>query len=186
MTTPVALLVIDVQIGMFDGVRIPPVSNAASLLDHLQILLTRARQTMTPIIFIQHMGYTGHPLEPNTSGWDLHPALARQANELIIQKTTPDSFYKTDLQDVLVQRGSTQLVVTGIQTELCIDTTSRRAKSMEYVVHLVSDAHSTWDNGVLSAEQIIAHHNKALTGWFVSPIQTQEVDFERIGQQAGS
>jgi nicotinamidase-related amidase len=143
MANTVALLVIDVQNGMFDGVRIPPVYNAATLLANLQILLTRARQTVTPIIFIQHMGHNGHLLEPGTQGSQLHPSLRPQADELIIQKTMPDSFYKTRLQESLVQRGIQQLVVSGIQTDLCVDTTCRRAASLDYDVHLVSDSHST-------------------------------------------
>lgn len=183
MANTVALLVIDAQNGMFDGIRIPPVYNATTLLANLQILLTRARQTATPIIFIQHMGHNGHPLEPDTQGWHLHPSLRPQADELVIQKTMPDSFYKTSLQETLVQRDIRQLVVSGIQTDLCVDTTCRRAASLDYEVHLVSDGHSTWDNAVLSAEQIIAHHNAILKGWFVSPIRTAEVSFEGFGQR---
>jgi nicotinamidase-related amidase len=183
MTNPVALLVIDVQIGMFDGVNMPPVYNGPTLLTNIQCLLAQARRTVTPIVFVQHMGHPGHPLEPGTPGWPLHPSLTPQTDEPIIQKTTPDSFYKTNLRSILEQRGIQRLVVTGIQTDLCIDTTCRRAASFDYDVWLVADAHSTWDNSVLKAAQIIAHHNAVLKGWFVSPILTDEVDFTTIGQR---
>ncbi len=182
MATTVALLVIDVQIGMFDGVHMPPVYNGTTLLDNIRRLLTRARETATPIVFVQHMGHTGHPLEVGTPSGYLHPSLQPQADDVIIEKTMPDAFYKTTLHDHLVERGIQQLVVTGIQTDLCIDTTCRRAVSFDYDVHLVRDGHSTWDNAVLSAAQIIAHHNAVLKGWFVSPIATDEVDFVRLSQ----
>lgn len=50
-------------------------------------------------------------------------------------------------------------------TEYCVDTTSRRAISMGYDVTLVSDAHTTIDNKLLTAAQVIAHHNSLLHGF---------------------
>ena len=47
-------------------------------------------------------------------------------------------------------------------TEYCVDTTCRRAVSLGYDVTLASDAHLTRDNGVLTAGNIIAHHNFVL------------------------
>jgi len=50
-------------------------------------------------------------------------------------------------------------------TEYCVDTTCRRAISLGYDVTLVSDAHTTVDNKLLTAAQIIAHHNALLDGF---------------------
>lgn len=85
MSNPVALLVIDVQIGMFDGAHIPPVYNGPTLLANIQRLLAQAHRMATPIVFVQHMGHPGHPLEPGTPGWSLHPNLTSQTDEPIIQ-----------------------------------------------------------------------------------------------------
>ncbi len=52
--------------------------------------------------------------------------------------------------------------MVGAQSNYCVDTTSRRAVSVGYDVTLVSDAHTTEDSDVLTAEQIIAHHNSTL------------------------
>ena len=57
--------------------------------------------------------------------------------------------------------GSAHLVVTGMQTEFCVDTTCRRAISLGLNVTLVSDAHTTID-AAFPAEQIIRHHNTVL------------------------
>ncbi|TQR10931.1 isochorismatase family protein [Psychrobacillus soli] len=57
------------------------------------------------------------------------------------------------------------LVIAGIQSEVCVDTTCRRAFSKEYKVTLVSDAHSTWDSKEFLAQQIISLHNDVLR-WF--------------------
>jgi hypothetical protein len=48
---------------------------------------------------------------------------------------------------------------------------------MGYDITLVKDAHSTWDSRTLSAPQIIAHHNDALDGWFVTPRAASEISF---------
>jgi nicotinamidase-related amidase len=68
-----------------------------------------------------------------------------------------------------------QLVVVGAQTEVCVDTTCRRAFSLGFNVTLVSDAHSTWGNDTLTADQIISHTNQTLAGWFVRTARTAEI-----------
>jgi len=62
----------------------------------------------------------------------------------------------------------------GAQTEVCVDTTCRRAFSLGFEVTLVSDGHSTWDNATLSADQIIRHTNDTLAGWFVRLARVDE------------
>jgi len=175
MPTDTALLVIDVQNGMFAEDH--PVYQGAGLLDTIGDLLTKARAAQVPVIYIQHNGGPGHPLEPGSVGWPIHPAIAPAEGEPVIGKTTPDSFHETMLQQELEARGVVKLVVAGIQTECCVDTTCRRAASLGYQTTLVRDAHSTWDSRTLSAAQIIAHHNDALDGWFVTPKLASEIGF---------
>jgi nicotinamidase-related amidase len=64
--------------------------------------------------------------------------------------------------DVQQAHQITELVICGLQSEFCVDTTTRRALALGYPVTLVADGHSTRDNGVLSAAQITAHHNHTL------------------------
>jgi nicotinamidase-related amidase len=175
MSSDTALLVIDVQNGMF--AEDPPVYQGAELLARIGDLLTKARAAQAPVIYIQHNGGPGHPLEPGGAGWPIHPAIAPAAGEPVVGKSTPDSFHETTLQRELEERGIVKLVVAGIQTELCVDTTCRRAASLGYQTTLVCDAHSTWDSRTLSAAQIIAHHNDALDGWFVTPKPASEIAF---------
>jgi nicotinamidase-related amidase len=77
-------------------------------------------------------------------------------------KTQPDSFQGTDLDRLLRERGITTLVVGGIATEYCVDATVRSAYARGYKVVLVADGHATWGNDVLTAQQVVAHHNRAL------------------------
>lgn len=165
MNANAALLVIDVQAGMF--LESDPVHHANELLRNIGTLIEKARCSDTPVIYLQHNARPGKPLEPGKPGWEIHPAIRPETGDAIIQKTTPDSFHGTDLQQKLAERGIKKLVLTGIQTELCVDTTCRRAHSLGYNVTLAKDAHSTWNRGQLTARQIVEHHN-SLLAWFAS------------------
>ena len=170
-----ALLIIDVQNCMFDPA---PVYNSTVLLERLQSLIDRARASNTPVIYVQHNGPAGAPHAPGEPGWAIHPAIAPRSGETIVQKTTPDSFYQTTLKVELAAKDIEQLVIAGIQTDYCVDTTCRRAASEGYTVTLVSDAHSTWGDSGLSAQQIIDHHNQVLGNWFAKLVTTEAVQFE--------
>ncbi len=95
----------------------------------------------------------------------------------MIEKETPDAFHKTTLHQKLKSKGIKRLVIAGLQTEYCIDTTCRRAYSLGYNVILVKDAHSTWDSTNLTAEQIIRHHNRVLGGWFATVKDENQIEF---------
>lgn len=169
-----AFLVIDVQEGMFDEAY--PVYAGDLLLARIGVLIANARSREVPVIYIQHNEGPGEPLATNTPGWKVHSAIAPTDGDLTIQKRTPDSFYETNLQDELTKLGVHRLVVTGMQTEMCVDTTCRRAFSLGYDVVLVTDAHSTMNSERLSASQIIEHHNGVLK-WFADTAEHAEIVF---------
>lgn len=161
MGTDTALLVIDVQVNLMkDAYR------RDEVLRTIGLLLDRARASATPVVYVQHNDEPGGDLETNTPGWQIHPAVTPHADEVVVQKASPDGFYQTSLQEELQVRGIKRLVVVGGQTEYCVDTTARRAVSQGYDVLLVSDAHTTFDNEILSAEQIIALYNHASNGFW--------------------
>ena len=157
-----ALVIIDVQVGL---VELIPADIQAGVLSRIETLLSRARASQTPVIYIQHDGPKGHPLETRTQGWELHPSIKPLDSEPVIRKRESDSFFETTLQQELQRRGITRLLIAGGMTEYCVDTTCRRATSLGYDVTLASDAHLTGDNAVLSAANIIAHHNFVLDGF---------------------
>ena len=98
----------------------------------------------------------------DSAGWQPAQGLEALPTDLRVRKTAADSFHRTTLQELLQQHGITELVICGMHSEFCVDTTTRRALALGYPVTLVADAHSTIDNGVLTAAQISAHHNATL------------------------
>jgi nicotinamidase-related amidase len=85
----------------------------------------------------------------------------------VIEKCHSSTFHETDLHPRLSRLGVDQLVIAGLQTEYCVDSACRTAVALGYRVTLVKDRHATYDTPVLSAAQIIMHHNHTLDGSLV-------------------
>jgi nicotinamidase-related amidase len=157
MNKETALVVIDVQVGIIDGP--PPAYQGSEVLARIGGLLSRARASGTTVVYVQDDDVGGGP---GADGWQIHPAIAPADGETVTHKLACDSFYETTLKSELDAAGIKHLVIVGCKTQNCIDTTCRSATASGYDVTLVSDAHTTTDNGTLSAAQIIAHHNETL------------------------
>jgi len=165
-----ALLVVDMQISLIDEGP----WNSDVLIGKIEKLVEFARQNSVLVVFV-----TDHRVEPNMS---LHPRLQTESYDLQITKNFCDSFLNTPLHNELQERDIKRLVIAGLQTDYCIDTTCRRAASLGYTVQLVGDAHSTFPHDSLSAEQIIAHHNWILRRFSagkgsVSVVKSEHLDF---------
>ena len=156
MNVDTALLVIDMQIGLVEGAH-----QESMVLDRIAALVDRARHAKVPVIHVRHHHATYAPLKAGTSTWHFHPRVAPLEGERVIGKTASDSFHETPLLAELRRLGVTHLVVTGMQTEFCVDTTCRRALSLGFDVTLVSDGHTTID-AEFPAELIIRYHNAVL------------------------
>ncbi|KPG93127.1 isochorismatase [Pseudomonas sp. RIT-PI-q] len=156
MTT--ALLVIDVQRALCSGEY--ECFNIKRVIENINSLSAKARDAGIPVIFIQHE--EGDLLKHGSDGWQLAEGLETSAQDLHVRKTTPDSFYQTNLQKLLPKEDFERLIICGLQTDYCVNATVRQAHELGYDVVLAADAHSTVDNGNLTAEDIIAEHNKDL------------------------
>ncbi|MFQ6126852.1 MAG: cysteine hydrolase family protein [Candidatus Heimdallarchaeota archaeon] len=170
-----ALVIIDMQVGNFS--ESDPIWKGTELLLKIKNLINKARSAHIPIVFVQNMGGTGDPDEYGTPGWAIHPSLAPIEGDIVVQKQTPDSFHATTLHRQLGSKGIKKLIIGGLQTEYCIDTTCRRAVSLGYDVILVEDAHSTWNSPHFTAQQIIEHHNHVLGSWFTTMKKESDIAF---------
>lgn len=174
MNKNTALLIIDVQAAMFSYDKMT-LYNEREVMNNICSLLKKARASHTKIIFIQHTG--DEEYTKGTHTWELDPRLEVSHGETVIEKTTWDAFYKTELDAELKKNNIEKLVIAGMQTEFCLDTSCRRAFSKGYENILVSDAHSTFDSKVLTAKQIVEHHNSVLGGRFAELKVTKEIEF---------
>lgn len=175
-----AVLVIDAQNALCYGEY--AAFESQRVLDRINQVSAKARMVSAPVFLIQHETTNG-PLDRGTDGWNLADGLVVESTDVIVGKTATDSFHKTDLEALLRSRDITQLVICGLQSDFCVDTTTRRALGLGYPVTLVSDGHSTLDNGILTAAQISAHHTVTLAnitsfGPRVTPATAAEIRIE--------
>jgi len=154
-----ALLIIDVQQALCSGEY--QCFDIRRVIDTINQLSTRARTAGVPVVLIQHEEKDS-PLAHGAEGWLLAESLLTETQDLRVRKTTRDSFYQTDLGKLLPGEDFERLIICGLQTDYCVNATVRRAHELGYDVVLAADAHSTVDNGNMSAEDIIAEHNKDL------------------------
>jgi nicotinamidase-related amidase len=154
-----ALLVIDVQCGLFEPKPRP--FEADEVIGRINQLTARARATGVPVVFVQHERKSGF-LEHGSEGWQLERGLVVEDGDVRLHKTTPDSFLRTELGELLAGWGTEQLVVCGYASEFCVDTTTRRAAALGFPVVLVADAHTTHDKAHASGVDIRRHENATL------------------------
>lgn len=175
MNTTTALLLIDVQANMFDPAS--PVTDAVALEARLRSLLARARAARALVVFVRNCGGPGDPDLPGTAGWELLAGFEPDENELVLDKTTCNTFTSTDLAEQLESRGVRHLVVAGLQSDYCVRETTLGAVGLGYRVTLVSDGHSTYDSKTQKAAEISAAVNAELAPR-VKLRKAGEVDFQ--------
>ena len=183
MSSATALLVIDVQHGLF--VTSPPPAQAVVVLERINHLTARARADGVPVIFIQHE-QASDGLIPGSAAHALDARLQVAADDLRIGKTTPDSFLRTQLGDTLESLQVRQLVICGYSTEFCVDSTVRRAAGLGYHVTIAADAHTAHDKPHASGEEIRRHHNATLPAISSFGVRIAAIDSAAIDFRAGA
>ena len=169
-----ALLIVDVQNGVLGKEN--QTYQAERLLSNLKHLIKKARETNTPIIYVQHVA--AGQLEPDSFEWQVNERIAPKAGDIRIQKHHPSSFHDTSLEEELRRLGVEELVIGGLQTEWCIDSTIRHAFSLGFDVTVVEDGHSTMDSPTLEAGKIVEHHNRIFKGGFAGLKPASEIEFK--------
>jgi nicotinamidase-related amidase len=174
-----ALLIIDVQQALCSGAE--AAFDINRVMDRINSVSTKARVAGAPVFLIQHEETEVSSVRHRRLATLRAPCCA--SGGISRSQDPPDSFHKTELQSLLQARNVETLAVCGLQSDFCVDRTVRRALALGYPVVLVSDAHSTVDNGVLSAAEISAHHNTTLAnigsfGPRVTLTKAAEVRFE--------
>ncbi len=153
-----ALLVVDVQeaavaLGPYRGDEV--LSNIAALIE-------ACRTATIEVIYVQHDGGPGEAVECGTSGWEIHHPIRPVSGEKVVHKRFNSAFRETELKAYLDARGIGTLILVGIQTEYCVDTTCRVAFEYGYSIVMPELTNTTFDNGDLSARQIYELYNSRI------------------------
>lgn len=175
-----ALLLIDIQNDYFPGGAMELVGSPLAGV-RAGKLLHAFRQKSLPIIHIQHISTRQGAtfFLPNTAGAEIHQCVAPKAGETVFQKNYPNSFRETPLLEHLRKLEVTQLVIAGMMTQMCIDTTTRAAADLGFKCVLAHDACATkalsFDGVTVSAENVQTAFLAALNGLFAQVLSVEEI-----------
>ena len=142
-----ALLVVDMQ-NYFYGI-------ADSIVENLSKVVRACREAGMPIFYTQH-GYEdpekdsgmlgqwwGDSIVVGTEEWDLMDEIAPCKGERVIRKTRYSAFYRTGLEEALHHLGVKDMIIGGVMTNLCCETTARDAFVRDFRVFFLVDGTAT-------------------------------------------
>lgn len=144
MTT--ALVLIDLQNDYFPGGTMELVGAEAAVSQAAK-LVQAFRHGALPVFHVQHIAKRAGAtfFLPGTRGAEIHAAVSPGAGEAVVVKHFPNSFRETILHDLLRSAGATKLVLAGMMTHMCVDTTVRAAADLGFQCFLAGDACATKD-----------------------------------------
>jgi nicotinamidase-related amidase len=139
-----ALLLVDIQNDYFPGGAMELVGSVEAG-DKARRLLVAFRRKSLPVIHLQHVAL--HPgatfFLPDTPGADIHECVAPEGDEIVVRKSFPNGFRDTPLLERLRALKVTELVMAGMMTHMCIDSTTRAAFDLGFECSLAHDACAT-------------------------------------------
>lgn len=174
-----ALLIIDVQNDYFPNGKME-LNNSTDAASKIKDLINHFRSRSMSIIHVQHISTRSGStfFLPGTSGAEFHGDVKPIAGEKIIVKNFPNSFRKTQLNDYLKENNISKLVITGMMTHMCVDTTVRAAFDLGYECMVVGDCCATktltFNNKEVAAESVQNSFLAALNGVFSRVLKKDE------------
>jgi nicotinamidase-related amidase len=175
-----ALLLIDIQNDYFPGGTMELVGQERAAAQAAR-LLQSFRARALPVFHVQHLATRPGAtfFVPGTPGAAIHASVAPAAGEAVITKNFPNGFRATGLNDALQGAGIDRLVVAGMMTHMCVDTTVRAAADLGYTCMLAHDACATRDLAYggepVGAAAVQLAYLAALNGSFASVRATAEL-----------
>ncbi|WP_215890169.1 cysteine hydrolase family protein [Acidithiobacillus ferrooxidans] len=121
-----------------------------------------------PTLRIGDIGPMGRILVSGEAGTEITPECYPRAGEVVIDKPGKGAFFKTSLSEQLTVREITHLVVGGVTTEVCVQSTLREANDRGYECLLVEDATDSYFPDFKQATLEMIRAQNAIVGWTAS------------------
>jgi nicotinamidase-related amidase len=175
-----ALVLIDLQNDYFPGGRMELVG-ATEAVERAAGLLEAFRGRSLPVIHVQHLAKRPGAtfFVPGTPGVEIHAAVRPRDGERVVVKHFPSAFRETDLEAALRALGASEVVVAGMMTHMCVDTTVRAAADLGFTCSLAQDACATRDlafgDRKVAAQDVQTAYLAALNGSFAGVRPAAEI-----------
>ncbi|HFI0254101.1 TPA: cysteine hydrolase family protein [Streptococcus suis] len=132
--------------------------------------ITKARQAGIEIIYVRQ---NDEEFATGSHGWGVHPAVAPLVGEKIVDKRYSSAFKDTNLQAYLDEQGIERLIVMGMSTNFCIDTTIKVAFELGYTVAVIKDGTTTPYTADLPAKELIGQY-ETIWSWSFAQVDKLE------------
>lgn len=154
--TKTALLVIDAQ-ELITNDRLYAFDRFTA---NVRTLIAEARKYGVEVIYVRHDDGEGKPLSKGNAGFDVYSGFAPEAGERIFDKFVNSPFRDSGLLDYLQKKAVKRLIVTGLQTDYCIDATVKCGFEHGFEMIVPEYCNSTFDNDFMTSEQIYRYYNE--------------------------
>ena len=181
-----ALLVIDMQEFFLDPASPSFTCGGLAILPNLRLLIDAFRLAGRPVIYSRHVHHPDH-IDSGIMGWwwkgmcvegtpesEVHHEIAPLPSEKVVIKHRYSAFYNTDLETVLRVQGIEQLVITGVMSNMCCESTARDAYFRDYRVFFLADATGSITEEMQLATLLNVGFGFAYvttTGWTIDALQ---------------
>ena len=176
-----ALILIDIQNDYFNPAALP-IPQGPRVVQQSTALLDWADENSVLVIHVQHV--SPNPKSPlfaiGSHGAEIHPGVSPRPEHRLVSKTMPSSFTGTGLNEILRKQNIETLILGGMMTHMCVDSTARHALHLGYKVIIAADACATRDwrsptGDIMPADTIHAVSLAALADRFADVITTKEI-----------
>lgn len=175
-----ALVVVDVQKAFDDADFWGPRNNAACE-ENIRRLISAWRDAGQPLVFVRHDSRTpGSPLRPGSPGNAFKDVVAGEPT-LLVSKSVHSAFHgDPDLADWLRGGGIERVVICGIQTNMCCETSARVGANLGFDVAFALDATHTFDRTgpdgtVMTADELARATATSLHEEFATIVRTADL-----------
>jgi nicotinamidase-related amidase len=133
--------------------------NERQVIGNIKKLIDIARENKIEVIYVRHNDGVGSELEYGSDSWQIYDEIAPEMNERIFEKQYNSAFRKTGLKEYLESKEINNIVLVGLQTEYCIDTTCKCAFEYGFNVIIPEATNTTFSNDYLSGKELYEFYN---------------------------
>ena len=152
------LLVIDTQKLIMNN----QLYNFALFTQNIAKLISAARENNVEVIYVRHDDGEGEALTKGKKGFEIADEFTPLSVEKIFDKTVNSAFKESGLLEYLIEKGIEKVIITGLQTDYCIDASVKCAFEHGFEVIIPANANTTEDNSYMSGEKTYRYYNEMM------------------------
>lgn len=150
------LLVIDVQ----NEITNEKLYNFEAFLKNMKRVIQTARENQVEVVYIRHNDGLDSAMTPGKAGFEIYAELAPLTKERVFDKTVNSAFKDSGLLEYLNTIEEKELIITGLQTDYCMDASIKCAFDRGFHVIVPSGTNSTVDNSFMSGKESYRYYNE--------------------------